>query len=244
MADTTCEPELPLLEQALPRDQPYEIAAISLAELAGDQSARAAFWLTPDEHLLYQRFAAGKRQTEWLGGRMAAKMAMAHLLGRPLPAIREQVAVLARPDGKPLVRTALAAGIELSISHSGPLAAALATFFPCGLDVQLLTAVVLKVRDRFSTQEERALLAHLLPAPEAVQLALLWAAKEALRKAISGQPLAGFAELQLTGGTGAGGARAVLSFTFERRPAADPFRAAVFLRNGFAWAFTGHLPAE
>jgi 4'-phosphopantetheinyl transferase EntD len=240
MADITTKTELPLLRQALPPDQPYEIAALSLTELDGDQGPRAAFWLTPEEHQVFARFSAGKRRTEWLGGRMAAKMAMARLLARPLPVVREQIAVLAGSDGKPLVRTALAAGIELSISHSGGLAAALASFFPCGLDVQLLSAVVLRVRDRFSTAAERDLLAGLLHAPEAVQLALLWAAKEALRKAISGHPLAGFGELALTGGSGAEGDRAVLSFTFARRPAAGPFRTAVFLRNGFAWAFTGH----
>ncbi|MDA8164199.1 MAG: 4'-phosphopantetheinyl transferase superfamily protein [Desulfobacteraceae bacterium] len=244
MADTTSQAELPLIAQALPRDQPYEIAALSLAELEGDQSDRAAFWLTPEEHRLYNRFGSGKRQAEWLGGRMAAKLAVARLLGRPLPAVRQKVAVLARPDGKPLVRTALGTGVELSLSHSGGLAAAIASFFPCGLDVQALTTTVLRVQDRFSDHAERTLLARLLPGQPAVQLTLLWAAKEALRKAISGIPLAAWSELQLTDGSVAGTGQAVLSFTFARRPAAGPFLAAVFLRGGFAWAFTGHLPEK
>ncbi|MEJ2031464.1 MAG: 4'-phosphopantetheinyl transferase superfamily protein [Deltaproteobacteria bacterium] len=232
--------ETHLLKEALPHGQPYEVASLSLAELEGDQSARSSFWLTPEEQQLYDRFNAGKRRSEWLGGRMAAKIAIARLLARPLPTVREQVAVLARPDGKPIVRTPLNNDIELSVSHSGGLAAALASFFPCGLDIQMLTTVVLKVQDRFSTSDERALLAELLSAPATVRLTLLWAAKEALRKAISGRPLAGFNELLLTKGTGAGTDRAVLSFTFTRWSAAEQFRAVVYLRNGFAWALAGH----
>lgn len=239
MADTTRETAL--LRQALPCDQPYEVAALSLAELDGDQSGRASFWLTSEEHRLFERFTAAKRRSEWLGGRVAAKIAIARLLARPLPTVRKRVAVLARSDGKPEVRTELVAGLELSVSHSGGLAAALASFFPCGLDIQMLTMVVLKVQDRFSTVAERTLLADLLPVPAAVRLALLWSAKEALRKAISGTPLAGFQELHLTGGTANGDAKAVLSFTFARRPATGPFQVVVYLHNGFAWAFTGHL---
>jgi 4'-phosphopantetheinyl transferase EntD len=120
-------------------------------------------------------------------------------------------------------------------------AAALVAFLPCGLDVQQLSAAAVRVRDRFSSQAEYDILTRLLPLPEREWLTLLWSAKEALRKMVSCQPLAGFRELQLVAASSAGPRQAILRFNLARAAAATNFKVAVFLRPGYAWALTVHI---
>jgi len=45
-------------------------------------------------------------------------------------------------------------GLHVSISHSGEAAVAMASFTPCGIDVQHLVQTVLKVREKFASDGE------------------------------------------------------------------------------------------
>ncbi|MFZ5775115.1 MAG: 4'-phosphopantetheinyl transferase family protein [Thermodesulfobacteriota bacterium] len=157
-----------------------QLAGVRLAELdAGGafDSASTEAWLTDRERRRLAALTLPKRRREWLGGRLAAKGAASWLRGQPeaWPAIE----IGADGNGRPVV----AGCSSLSISHSGPLAAALAAEVPCGLDLQEPRTALLGVRSRFAAPEEETLLTALLPAmPELSRLALLWAAKEAARK--------------------------------------------------------------
>ena len=70
----------------------------------------------------------------------------------------------------------------------------------CGIDVQKITRKVLKVSDRFCTNEEMQIIQDSFPGEtelQAAPLTKLWAAKEALRKASAMSSLPGFLELEL-----------------------------------------------
>ena len=92
---------------------------------------------------------------------------------------------------------------DISISHSGDLAAAMAVSRGlCGIDIQKITDRVVKVRNRFCSPNEEHLIQSFFKTFRAEQssaLTKLWAAKEALRKAAAIDALPGFLELELTG---------------------------------------------
>jgi phosphopantetheinyl transferase (holo-ACP synthase) len=88
----------------------------------------------------------------------------------------------------------------------------------CGLDLQKISEATIRVREKFCTKTEEEIITALdLPDKAelgrlsaqtklmplwynnpATGLTLLWAAKEALRKARGGHPLTGFTAMQLT----------------------------------------------
>lgn len=195
---------------------PLALAAVDLNRVSGPAPVEggpradltghdlAATYLTPCERERWAAFTFAKRRGEWLGGRLAAKLAaMALLAGSPQPPLTAQaLSIETEASGRPFLegqpdRPGLLP--EISISHSGNLAGALAVSgHSCGLDLQKITPKAITVRDRFASPAERALLRAALPAlNEETALTLLWSAKEALRKAIPCQPLAGFTELTL-----------------------------------------------
>lgn len=189
---------------ALPgSDAPMAMSRLDLAPLAGPLAPpQLAAILGPAELARYHAFPFPKRQQEWLGGRLAAKEAVRELLvalGRK-PRAAAALVIASDPAGRPLLETAgLPHPIHLSISHSHGQAAALAGLSPCGIDLQLCTPTVIRVRERFATAAESAILrAALAGLTERERLTLLWAAKEALRKMVPTRPLLGFHEALLT----------------------------------------------
>jgi phosphopantetheinyl transferase len=200
----------PSLDQCLelaeaPLLRKVELAVLQ-AEVASDRLDPAGF-LTPAEQATFSGFSFPKRRLDWLGGRLAAKAAALAWAGQPVTAAGlAEWQVTSAPDGRPglqRVGTPAAPAPELSISHSHGIAAALVmTERPCGLDLQKVTDTVLRVRERFCSASEAALLRAggvETEAREAVRLTLLWAAKEALRKERGGVPLTGFLAMRLTG---------------------------------------------
>jgi phosphopantetheinyl transferase len=163
-----------------------------------------AEFLGPPELSTYQRFTYPKRQIEWLGGRLAAKQAVLQLTGRPpsAGAMREWL-IGADEHGRPFFKTSPGERIGLSISHSHGLALAMTVKKrECGLDIQKISSATIRVREKFCARpEERIIAALALPDPQTNQaagLTLLWAVKEALRKARGGHPLTGFTAMELT----------------------------------------------
>jgi phosphopantetheinyl transferase len=186
-----------------------------------------------------------KRRAEWLGGRMAAKWAAAGLLGETAAAW-PGLAVLTEENGRPyLPARAGEAPPFISISHSGPLAAALAANLPCGLDIQQPEAKIHTVRQRFVGPEEDPLLNALLPESftETERLTMLWAAKEAVRKMVRSSPLLGLREIRLLEGNGGHGTpENPLALTFAstgRRDAIPPSGTVLcFFADNLAWAMS------
>ena len=153
-------------------------------------------------------FTLAKRKREWLGGRFAAKYATKQLLQQigsqknVLP--WSSHTIIADENGRPFLSATqekTTQHCDISISHSGPMAAAMATHKGyCGIDIQKVTPKVIKVRDRFCTLGEKTILEDffpLEPEQQAAPLTKLWAAKEALRKVSRLRLLPGFLELEL-----------------------------------------------
>jgi phosphopantetheinyl transferase (holo-ACP synthase) len=165
----------------------------------------AAYYLADREQEYLGRFTSGKRRREWLGGRLAAKYVAAGMLDQNENALPWRgLAVLADVNGRPFLATDKKgeAMPDISISHSGDLAAAIAVRNGfCGIDVQKVTGRVVKVRERFCTPNEEDIARTFFNVPrekKSTVLTKLWAAKEALRKVANRSSLPGFLELVLT----------------------------------------------
>jgi phosphopantetheinyl transferase len=170
--------------------------------------------LSREELEMLSKLALAKRRREWLGGRLAAKYAAAKLLKLTTPSESpthcQDYRILADENGRPYLDAAsnfiAHPAPDISISHSGSFAAAMAVHQGYGgIDIQKITLKVMKVQDRFCTpDEERTLLGFFSPASKNIvgPLTKLWAAKEALRKASQMKSLPGFLEMELAEITG------------------------------------------
>ena len=157
---------------------------------------------------LLSSFTLAKRKREWIGGRFAAKFATSRLLEQAASqkeCIHWSSHIISTDEnGRPFLSTGkenAAQPDDISISHSASMAAAMAIHKGyCGIDVQKVTSKVMKVSDRFCTDEEKQIIQDFFPVEPELQAALLtklWAAKEALRKASALSSLPGFLELEL-----------------------------------------------
>ena len=221
----------------------------------GEEKATACN-LSKGELDLLSKFSSAKRKREWTGGRFAAKYATARLLAQ----IESQKNVLpwsshiisAAENGRPFLSVnkedATQPLPDISISHSASMAAAMAVYKGyCGVDIQKVSPRVIKVSDRFCSQEEKQILQNFFPV-EPAKLALpmtkLWAAKEALRKASSPGSLSGFLEFELIEITAYSLQKEVdfWGFIFNwNNPAGSEYekcRVAVTLREDYALALT------
>ncbi len=170
----------------------------------GDVLPRAAqidglpYYLNPGEQRKLDELILPKRRLEWLGGRLAAKFA-AHL------ALRQVNSSFSRPwshlgidnlaSGQPvlLLKEENFFLPHISISHSHGWAVAMASMEKtCGIDIQLVSSRILRVRERFCAKSE-----ELIIGPDAACLTLLWAAKEAIRKSVGRKIPPGFQKICL-----------------------------------------------
>lgn len=163
-------------------------------------------YLNRREQDYLSRLTSGKRKREWLGGRFAAKYAAAGVLSEDGGIIPwYNLAIVTDENGRPFLATAKNSSAlpDISISHSGELAAAMAVNKGlCGIDIQIITPQVVKVRERFCTTDEEQILYSFFRTSydkHAIFLTKLWAAKEALRKIANTASLPGFLALELTG---------------------------------------------
>ncbi|WP_205227609.1 4'-phosphopantetheinyl transferase superfamily protein [Desulfobulbus rhabdoformis] len=137
--------------------------------------------LAPREQDIFTGFSYQKRRIEWLGGRLAAKKALCQ--HTPGLGNWNAISILPQEHGQPGVYLSgqKETAVQISISHSADYAVAGATSsVNCGVDIQQFSDGLLRVRERFATAEEIALLQD---EPESIcRLGLLWSAKEALKK--------------------------------------------------------------
>jgi len=170
----------------------------------GEETFLSLYFSGPERRQL-STLRSAKRRREWLGGRFAVKCTVAQMLALDkTDAFRPNLAIIADANGRPLLVTTEkhSPAVDISISHSSDLAAAIVvTSGLCGIDIQIITDRVIKVRDRFCTPDEERLLKSFYTAASDMQRVLLtklWAAKEALRKTANMASLPGFLELELT----------------------------------------------
>ncbi|AFH61258.1 4'-phosphopantetheinyl transferase family protein [Paenibacillus caseinilyticus] len=137
--------------------------------------AELAFW----DSLKYE----GRRNT-YLAGRYAAKRALLFSMEDCSEAVRANRILIDRGVlGQPVVQGA--GSMQVSITHSGTIAAALAfpEARPMGIDVELIREDRLRLLDEQMTPGETCMLRE-FPHPYLSMLTLCWTAKEALSKVI------------------------------------------------------------
>ncbi|MBA3008173.1 MAG: 4'-phosphopantetheinyl transferase superfamily protein [Proteobacteria bacterium] len=176
----------------------------------GQEKAICEKWLHQVEEEKLNTLHYEKRHLEWLGGRICAKAAsLRYLLGShgnqseqtsiPAPHLQIMPSASGRPflDCKALPKNLNMP--HISISHSKGYAMAVAASSHCGIDIQADSKALDRVKDRFCSKEEEELLGRelkQLQLPE--HLTLLWAAKEAVKKATPLESMPGFLDLMLT----------------------------------------------
>jgi 4'-phosphopantetheinyl transferase EntD len=166
----------------------------------------AAELLHPNETARASAYGLAKRRTEYVTGRVCAKLAMAEFRvtqsDNPAPATLE---IVNDSSGRPFVNFSIGPGpgnrrlFEISITHGGKYGAALATKGCCGIDLQEQKDTLVRVMEKYCSADEYRLLQDSRPEMEQkARLSLLWAAKEAAKKALSCWWMPGFLDLQLT----------------------------------------------
>ncbi|WP_050419504.1 4'-phosphopantetheinyl transferase family protein [Bradyrhizobium tropiciagri] len=130
--------------------------------------------LTGCEVALWQRLQTDRRRLEFIGGRLAAKLAIARLSTDNIALCNIEVA--RSESGKPVVRGMMGPVTEVSISHTREWAVALAVpgQAPCGIDIEDRTSRVRLSGDYFH-KSEIELAARIGPKRH-------WVLKEALAK--------------------------------------------------------------
>jgi phosphopantetheinyl transferase len=173
---------------------------------AGQEKALVQEWLHREEQEKLQTLHYEKRHLEWLGGRICAKQAsLKYLHGNPSKSTlcAPQLQIMTAASGRPFLDQSAMPGDlntpHISISHSRRYALAVAASTPCGIDIQVTSDALSRVKERFCSQEEEGLLGRdlkKLQFPD--QLTLLWAAKEAVKKGAELPHMPGFLDLALT----------------------------------------------
>ncbi len=170
--------------------------------LNGNEELLATHWLTAQERIQLDCYTFEKRRREWFMGRICAKQSVIDLLGSGYAASLSptDISIDVSSSGRPFLTLPETAELktipDISISHSHDRVIAIAGNCLCGIDVQLLTDTLYKVKDRFCSEADLALLAS-TSEEDLVQLGLLWVAKESIRKCLRGPHLIGFLDMHL-----------------------------------------------
>jgi phosphopantetheinyl transferase (holo-ACP synthase) len=147
-----------------------------------------------------------KRRSEYLTGRICAKMAVQGFAKltkpHPAPLTLPEIEIVNTTKGRPRVlihpENAVTLKMDISIAHSGDYAVALATESRCGIDLQRQDAALLRVQKKFCSETEYRLLeTSPIDIDMTKRLNILWAAKEAAKKALSYWQMPGFLDLEL-----------------------------------------------
>jgi len=205
----------------------------------------AEFYLRPAERQKFKSFNFAKRKFQWLAGRICAKEAVQALWQKgpgPQAADWQNLQISNTPAGRPFIETTTPTRRtvpDISITHSGQKAAALVSLrHLCGFDLQEINSTVMRVKSRFASPAEL----HLLMKtgnrwPERTLLSMLWAGKEAVRKAFPCQPLPGFMDLRLYKFSG-GPHEFSGQFICRRRDMPPTIPVYCFLYKNYAGALT------
>ncbi|WP_457577172.1 4'-phosphopantetheinyl transferase family protein, partial [Desulfomarina sp.] len=143
-----------------------------------------------------------KRRLEFFTGRICAKQAVSSYLRlNGLPSFSgKNTEIVTLKNGCPLVRFHPAGDFvapHVSISHSKELAAAMASSCPCGIDLQKIDNKLLRVKEKFCSEQEQKLVSGSKTEDDPEALALLWCAKEAIQKRFGHDTMPVFSEIRL-----------------------------------------------
>ncbi len=162
--------------------------------------------LHPKEAAILSGYKFPKRRSEYYAGRICAKLATQALFNltnpHSIPLLLSEIEIFNTPSGRPGVRLHGAnvnlPRMDISISHSGDYGVAIASESKCGIDLQLQKATLLRVQEKFCNEiEYRLLETSIIDSETITRLTLLWAAKEAAKKALSQLKMPGFLDLEV-----------------------------------------------
>ncbi|MBW6460411.1 MAG: 4'-phosphopantetheinyl transferase superfamily protein [Bacteroidales bacterium] len=141
------------------------IAVWEITEPTGDLLKRLS--LKPQEQMQYDSFLAAERKKQWLACRILIRSLL-----HP-----EDFPVEYNHPGKPFLA---GSHHHISVTHSHDRAAVIiSSIFRTGIDIEQVRPRILKVRDKFLSQQE---LASMNDPDDLEMLTLAWCAKEALYK--------------------------------------------------------------
>jgi malonyl CoA-acyl carrier protein transacylase len=195
------------------------------AEARATASEDPSAWLTPDELVTLQARGTARRVRDRIAGRIAAKRAISALTGRDPLTLR----VVRRADGAPVVEAADGAPCAVSIAHRDGVGVAVAV--RCGhigVDLEAVAPRPASFAESWLTPGERAL------ARDDASVTLVWAAKEAVLKALGTGLALPATSVEVTA-IGPG----TLSFALHG-PAHDRWQAL----GGGPWVATWHHTAD
>lgn len=138
-----------------------------------------------------KQYKLAKRRSEYLTGRVCAKLAASHYLRSALhiPPEMNQMEISNYEYGSPFITfhsEALFPVPTISISHSKGYGAAIAANHPCGIDIQSQEKSLIKVQEKYCDAQEYSNLLKAVPkGSELLRLSLLWSSKEAIQKRFS-----------------------------------------------------------
>jgi len=160
----------------------------SLADLINDNEKLEDIF-SPDELKMLLAFKFSKRKTEWLGGRLAAKLAFKKKY--PVNQLKS-IIIKTKDNGAPYIdsisSTLNGEGIDkdvwkhLSISHSGNYAIAGISIYPVGIDIEEILPRYPALYSIAFTEYEIKTINSLLSDKKDEYITRLWTAKEALLK--------------------------------------------------------------
>jgi phosphopantetheinyl transferase (holo-ACP synthase) len=162
--------------------------------------------LHPKEAAILSGYKFPKRQSEYLTGRICAKLAVQELFNLTKPhsnlLILPEIEIANTANGRPNVclhgENIDTFRMDISISHSGDYGVALAAVSKCGIDLQWQNAALLRVQEKYCNEREYRLLeTNLTDRDTITKLTLLWAAKEAAKKALSQWQMPGFLDMEM-----------------------------------------------
>lgn len=162
--------------------------------------------LHPNELETFIGYKLAKRRGEFLTGRYCAKAAVINHFkknsGRGDELEMRDIEIYAGPDGRPAARTTHHTPLpepDISIAHSKEYGIAVAAEKICGIDLQESARTLLRVQRRYCIASELQVMENALSKENLLtRLTLLWAAKEAAKKALSFWRMPGFLDLKLT----------------------------------------------
>jgi len=177
-----------------------------------------------------KKYKLPKRRSEYLTGRICAKMAASSYLQfiRQTPPAMNRIEIKNFEYGNPFITFHPSASFpapNISISHSKGYGAAIAAQYPCGIDIQSREKSLIKVQERYCAEQEYHNLLKVIPErDELFRLSFLWSAKEAIQKRFSkNNSMPTFLDIHLQAGERVDGENALLFFslppgTFQQHP--------------------------